>query len=481
MSVSKIKANTDVNVKIPIKNSTAKKVAVSSIIPDNYKKEGKNQDEELSSFISNKPRSSEIIYEDIGPTEEEEEYIENLKQQTLKIVEKGEKINDAISTLMGPGAYLYDLLTDGNFGQMLLERTNAVISVEHVDQFFDKVFGKTFQETGVPNLQYLHVDESTRLGQLINSYIDQMGNKIFHTNAKVTDWEGGVQSFFELSEGTFGNYGVDQGVVTDILENPDLKIHKQIYNYIHDLGFKQKDISKVMSMINETGACSYAAIVSAIMYQFKDNPEAFERIFGYPLKNEDGTLNDALLLTDIYIFVNDVENGGELFQKKNGKYRIVDADTENQQYLSDVLGTNEELVDLFLKSKNKSLSYDVECLVRKKEGLEKYEDILPESEKYQNILSVKHEVKSHLLQDQSVTLSVYQDTLDNVNFIPMDEENGNARVLSLSDGAHAVYVTGVIDDDERDGLVVSSYGNKYYVSWDNLANAEFIISSASIK
>ena len=481
MSVSKIKTNTDVNIKIPIKNSTAKKIAVSSIIPENYKKEDKYQDEELSNFINNKPRSSEIIYEDIGPTEEEEEYVKKLRYHTLKIAEQGEILNNAISTMMIPGAYLYDFLTDSNFGKMLLERTNATISVERVDQIFDKVFGKNFQETGVPNLQYLHVDESTLQGQLINHYIDQIGNKIFHTNAKVVDWEGGVQSFFELSEGTFGNYGVDQGVVTNILKIPDVPAYKQIYDYIHDLGFKQKDISKVMSMIDETGACSYAAVVNAIMYQFKDNPEAFERIFGYPLKNEDGTLNDALLLADIYIFANDIENGGKLFQKKNGKYRIVDTDTENQQYLSNVFGTNEELVTLFLKSKDKSLNYDTECLVRKKEGIEDYEKIFPESEEFQNIPSIKYKVKSHLLQDQSVTLSVYAGQLDNIQFFPINKSGEHNKVITMRDGGHAVYVTGVIDDGIRDGLVVSTYGEKYYVSWENLANSEFIISSASIK
>ena len=134
-----------------------------------------------------------------------------------------------------------------------------------------------------------------------------------------------------------------------------------------------------------------------------------------------------------------------------------------------------------MKSKDKSLNYDTECLVRKKEGIEDYEKIFPESEEFQNIPSIKYKVKSHLLQDQSVTLSVYAGQLDNIQFFPINKSGEHNKVITMRDGGHAVYVTGVIDDGIRDGLVVSTYGEKYYVSWENLANSEFIISSASIK
>lgn len=151
-----------------------------------------------------------------------------------------------------------------------------------------------------------------------------------------------IDDIFEYCSIANGKYGVDQGILKDLYfwQAPDgtkilpTEISKYVNSNItlkkvaHTEYFEVKnalmtkynmsslDASKVLSALDSIGACSYASAANDIVGHFKDNPDFFKKIFGFPLykKANNGKLkiNATDLLTDMYIFVNHTNNGGKL-------------------------------------------------------------------------------------------------------------------------------------------------------------------------
>ena len=90
-------------------------------------------------------------------------------------------------------------------------------------------------------------------------------------------------------------------------------------------GMNKKTASTIMSAIDSKGACSYASAANDIVAHYKDFPQEFEKIFGFPLYKEINgveVINDKELLADLYIFansnrVNGVEEASKLLYKND--------------------------------------------------------------------------------------------------------------------------------------------------------------------
>lgn len=151
-----------------------------------------------------------------------------------------------------------------------------------------------------------------------------------------------INDIFEYCSTANGKYGVDQGILKDLYfwQAPDgtIILPTEISKYVnanitlkkvaHSEYFEVKntlmtkynmsslDASKVLSALDSIGACTYASAANDIVGHFKDNPNFFKEIFGFPLykKANNGNLkiNAIDLLTDMYIFVNHTNNGGKL-------------------------------------------------------------------------------------------------------------------------------------------------------------------------
>ena len=306
-----------------------------------------------------------------------------------------------------------------------------------------------------------------------------------------TDYKS-ASDFFESVPGYNNNYGVDQGVFKN--RNPLEVTYQNVKEYLTDMGFSKKDTSEIMETINKTGVCSYAEFANEIFNTFKNSPDRFERIFGYPMYTSSGHLNDSQLLMDLYVFANNTENGGRLFQTQGDTIRIIDHDTSHQAYYwyGEITEKNTSLINSFLQSKDPNLTYEVEYLGYRYENpianfdmrtgepvLKKPFDMNGERILY-NTNSLKEQVDAALSNNRNVGMTIWQpiQDMDHITLHSMSDGIKDASTKEWEEGiGHAIFVTGTNDQ----GLIVSSWGQRYRIDWESLEFSQFSIASSTIK
>lgn len=258
-----------------------------------------------------------------------------------------------------------------------------------------------------------------------------------------------------------------------------------IHNKLIQMGFSDVDATIILNSINDAGACSYATVCNEIFYHFRNSPANFEKIFGYPLyKNINGVyqLNEIDLLLDMFLYCNDVKNGGYLIDnnKINTSYLSTQVDpfgntlpnvSDYQIYLSNTFGKNNSMINSFLKSKNVSLDYSSQI---------EFNNMDKSNISESDYLALVQ--KLNLLINSGATLSMgvyYNSNDDNViHFESFGNEYESVSTKTWNEGGgHSVMITGVTPF----GIIVSSWGKKYMIPKMDLINgAEFIITSSNI-
>lgn len=105
-----------------------------------------------------------------------------------------------------------------------------------------------------------------------------------------------------------GSYGADQGDmyynksgfdfwIFRWFEDEDLFDFVNSYDKYKD--YSDDDIEKLMLEINENG-CGYAAIVNNIYTMYDGREDEFEKVFGFPMYDENGEANYNYLMVDLY-------------------------------------------------------------------------------------------------------------------------------------------------------------------------------------
>ena len=253
-------------------------------------------------------------------------------------------------------------------------------------------------------------------------------------------------------------------------------------NKLMNQGMSYVEALRTLCAIDSTGCCSYASVVNSILLSYKNNAQAFENDFGYPLyvyidgKQE---FNAAELLLDMYIYLNSnryVDNHyhfkGNMFKyDQNGALHIDELNTNNQVYLSGYTWHNLPAINSFLASKKSSLSYKIE-----------YGDIYGEGHTpstRENVVKMKEQVINYLKQsaNNSVEFALRR-TEEKVLFVKkvipfrFMTKPGEVYVTTKSwneGGGHAVCVTGVLDDY----FVVSSWGKRLLIPIEDFTNNNF--------
>ena len=330
-----------------------------------------------------------------------------------------------------------------------------------------------------------------------SEFVNLKNRKITYNNVNYKN----SSDFFENVKGYNGNYGVDQGILKKI--NSTDKPYEEVKKYLKRLGFNNKDSIWIIKNLDSSGACSYAEFANEIFNSFKNKPQEFEKIFGYPMYTQDGNLNDSLLLVELYTFINNEANGGSLFKYSNNKANIVKKDTSNQQYLSySISGKKKDIINNFLKSKDHNLTYDLEYLGHRvskvdtvhtdpntgKKTFDKYDTLTGQrilnnfdgktgNPILYDIDSLKSSIIEALENDKNVGLSIFN--LKYLNHFTMHSLVNGVNDVSTSgwDSGHAMFVTGV----NEQGIIVSSWGSKFRIDWENLLFSGFTVSSSQIK
>ncbi len=249
-------------------------------------------------------------------------------------------------------------------------------------------------------------------------------------------------------------------------------------------GLSPKEASVLMSTIDDAGACSYAAVCNEVFDTFNGNPQLFEQKFGFPMyKTVDGVMkpNYEGLLVDMYVNVNMPENGGRLLMKNlDGTYSLnpralstqVDPlgrqmlDADNQLFLSGSGGKNNAIIDNYLKSKGLG-GYSSTVQVAKETYLNRSQ-----------LSQVGDYVRQGIADGKEFSLGIYKGNSE-INIISLDGRPNQSTFRWNEGGGHAVYITGVTDK----GFVVSSWGGKYLIPYDDLAKqgAPWLLNESEIK
>ena len=176
-------------------------------------------------------------------------------------------------------------------------------------------------------------------------------------------------------------------------------------------------------------------------------------------------LNANELLLDLYIWANTKNNGGKLINEDktlNEKYLLDDEnllDANKQQFLSSAKkGFDIKILNDFLKSKGDPATYKINKLSHDGSASIKY------------LERMKNELSKALSNDIPIELSITKGT-------KMTTFYGDYMREEVLTGAHSVYVTGM----NEDGVFVSSWGGRWFISFNDLRTKNCEISFIETK
>ena len=293
--------------------------------------------------------------------------------------------------------------------------------------------------------------------------------------------------YYELN-GRKYSYGEARKIINTALKNNSFvpkfkKVANQEYvrlkTKLINMGFDNYDASIILSSINDFGACSYASLCNNIFYQFRNSPDYFEQIFGYPMfiqKNGNQVLNSAELLLDLYLYANSIENNGNLISIKmkkvmaNALSDICDVfgrhilDAEKQIFMHTGQGRAKEVIDAFLKLKDSHLQYGSMQLFNNQYGsrldYNHFMNMLVELEKY---IQLGCDVSMGYFY---IPGSVHANTVIHMISCAPHLYDDMSTDCWNEGGGHSVAVTGYNDE----GFYVSSWGRKYLIPFRDLMN-----------
>ena len=330
--------------------------------------------------------------------------------------------------------------------------------------------------------------------------------KSHYTNNKIT-----IDQLFNNSRKINNKYGVDQGVFKDMFKwytrdgrevgwfsvdeysRQGIKLKKmanqeymEFKNILtREYNFSYIDASKVISGIDSIGACSYADFANNIFGKFSNNPEEFKKRFGFDMFKKDGSLNDTRLLTDLYVFANSSENGGNLFfTDGNGKKYVNQRYQKDfngksvfndQIYFSTSNGLNENLMKKYLKNKNCNIKAN-NIYVQKNWKITIKGNTKKLSEQEMN--TIKQLAEKEINKGNQLSLGIYTQAGKPIRIIDYDNKKVINTTLNWHEGGgHALKIT----DMNKDGFIVSTWGKKALVPFEDLKNAgSFTVMSSEI-
>ena len=277
------------------------------------------------------------------------------------------------------------------------------------------------------------------------------------------------------------NNGVkDINKAIDTFESMTEKVPSDEYlksqKFLMNKGMTRKESIALLYEVNSTGICSYASVANDILTSFRYNPREFKEKFGFSMYTySDGkrVINSNELMLDLYTYANSQSTNPASILRidANGELHINNLDTSSQKFMSD---EGLKIVDSYLKSKDSSLSYNY-----------KEEVITPTS-----VAAIKSKIKT-ALKEGNVGLGINgsKKNRENANSINIKlkgtgvtrflDESGkvfrDTKRWAIGDG-HAVFVTGY----NEQGVIVSSWGRRLIIPYEDLADSFFSIRTSVI-
>ena len=254
--------------------------------------------------------------------------------------------------------------------------------------------------------------------------------------------------FSSLFDGN-GKYGIDQGLFRDLRKRNHPTYIEMKNMLINKYGFSQRDAIKVMKNLDAIGACNYAAQANIIVSYFKNMPNKFQELFGFPLykylSNGRMYINDAEILLDLYSWYNIYSSESELFIIDKDGRTIFNKDAIKSRFGKIIMykqrggdNTNHNVFNEYLKSKSKDLS----CVISEV-----------------SIDSLISNKKDYEVDGMTLVLGCAPSGNKPIIFEEID-----TGIKYSSNGGHWTKITGVVED----GFIVSSWGKRCLVKFEDL-------------
>ncbi len=230
-------------------------------------------------------------------------------------------------------------------------------------------------------------------------------------------------------------YGANQRSPILTFQNDSEEYH-QLYNIVkmHFPQMTDEQIQAYLEKLNQEG-CGYVAMINSLFHAYIDFPELFEDIFGFPMYDEDGSLNYNQVLVDLYC-KEDNHNYFDLFfftleyiSKYEDSSRIYDPDTKSYKTDDTPYGNTQKQIKYRWESYCKEYGIDVDVKINCNINFQNYETYAKKG----------------------------QITLCCRDFIIHDNMGKSTHIKN----GHFMTVTGITEHDE---YIVSSWGKKYYLN-----------------
>ena len=291
---------------------------------------------------------------------------------------------------------------------------------------------------------------------------NELDTDIIRNAMKVKEGNYGVVARnIEIYEGNI--VGANQGAVRKALRSGNPKLIKPLIEQVrkNHPNLTTMDAIKFLKIIeysrSDLGVCNYAIFVNAILEANHIDIAMLEEKLGYKLI-ENGKLNDARLLADIFTNLNPnfIGEKGMFNHKmaKNNEGYINLSTAYNSNLNSTDDGLNIVAMNKFFREKNIPVVAKSENLI---EGLRKNK-LLPEQERNYIINRVAEALKN----GDCPCLSVYAGT--------QLYDASNNEIIKLDD-AHIVTIFGI---NENGDLRVDSWGKEYIIKTSDLVNSSVI-------
>lgn len=309
-------------------------------------------------------------------------------------------------------------------------------------------------------------------------------------------------------------YGADQNVTDALFKNSDLSVRERLKNAI--LGkvdvnteikenlyrivenyfptIEKSQMKQYLSSIDSTGACSYANVVNAIYNQFYGKEDLFKQIFGYDMyRIEDGKklMNDQYLLTDLYTYIN-YDNESMFITDGITTEYIAKGDHSEQRYMSGSKnGIYSDKLENFINYKIKSQGLNMTAEVTGEtpivnkvreyrfKYIDKIRNIIAEGIEENNSMSIGVAVDH--AENKEYTMYLYN---ANTGLYDKEFSSKNWASSSLSKefkeedryDNHRMSITGIMTD----GITVASWGEKFYIPFEQMHKIGMNISKIKI-
>lgn len=285
---------------------------------------------------------------------------------------------------------------------------------------------------------------------------------------------------FSTSEGVYHTYREAQAIVKQTIAQRGVMPSFRKYCSQEYFDFKQKmmtkynlsanDVSVLITCIDNSGACSYAAVCNEIYSKFINDEVGFQRTFGFPMYTFEGgqkVFNAKELMFDLYLNSNSTRNGGTFVIQDAYGTRLNQAvlsttkvdplgrrifNTDDQSYLSNAGGKNIQLIDGYLRTKGLGFNSYV---------LKGYQVNIDT----QQMSGLLNRVMLGISEGRTYGLGLYSKGVPITMYAPEGANYNTVSTANWNEGAgHAVYITGMTEE----GFIVSSWGQKYIISYSDL-------------